>query len=52
MPQSAGLLLLLGGVAAGAPLRNVLMFAVDDLRSQLSVYPEGGAYMHTPNMDS
>jgi iduronate 2-sulfatase len=57
--KSAGLLLLLGGVAAGAPprnvgaspLRNVLMFAVDDLRSQLSIYPEGGAYMHTPNME-
>ena len=26
------------------------MFAVDDLRTQLSVYPEGGA-MHTPTFD-
>merc|ERR1719262_1650823 len=27
------------------------MIAVDDLRTQLSVYPEGGAVMHTPNIE-
>ena len=26
------------------------MIAVDDLRTQISPYPEGGAYMHTPNL--
>lgn len=31
--------------------KNVLMIAVDDLRTQLSVYPEGGSYMHTPNVE-
>lgn len=25
--------------------------AVDDLRTQMSPYPEGGSYMHTPNME-
>ena len=30
---------------------SVLMIAVDDLRTQLSVYPEGGASMHTPNIE-
>ena len=39
------------GVAFERPLHNVLMLCVDDLRTQLSVYPEGGAYMHTPNFD-
>ena len=29
----------------------MLMFAVDDLRAQLSVYPEGGRVMHTPNFE-
>ena len=37
--------------AEGAKLKSVLMFAVDDLRTQLSVYPEGGAVMKTPNFD-
>ena len=26
------------------------MLSVDDLRTQMSPYPEGGGYMHTPNM--
>ena len=30
--------------------RSVLMIAVDDLRTQLSIYPEGGEYMKTPNI--
>jgi len=32
-------------------LKSVLMLAVDDLRTQLSVYPEGGVYMQTPNIE-
>ena len=43
-------LLLLAPILGSRPLRNVLMLAVDDLRTQLSVYPEGGPYMHTPNL--
>ena len=35
----------------GGGLKSVLMIAVDDLRTQLSIYPEGGAVMHTPNFD-
>ena len=50
--------LLLGAVAVvmcddaprDRPLRSVLMLSVDDLRTQMSPYPEGGPYMHTPNM--
>ena len=37
--------------ASSRPLHNVLMLCVDDLRTQLSVYPEGGAVMHTPNIE-
>jgi len=40
---------LLGGSAA--KLKSVLMLPVDDLRTQLSVYEEGGAFMHTPNFE-
>jgi hypothetical protein len=48
-----GALLLAGalGGAAAAKKKSVLMFAVDDLRTQLSVYPEGGVVMKTPNFD-
>eukprot|EP01051_Picozoa_sp_SAG22_P007354 SAG22_NODE_514_length_9568_cov_10.711902_5_plen_218_part_00 len=34
-----------------ATKKSVLMFAVDDLRTQLSIYPEGGEVMHTPNFE-
>ena len=37
--------------ASDSKLKSVLMIAVDDLRTQLSVYPEGGVYMHTPNVE-
>eukprot|EP01045_Picozoa_sp_COSAG04_P049161 COSAG04_NODE_19239_length_421_cov_0.751553_1_plen_121_part_10 len=54
VPLAALALALLGSApspAEGAKLKSVLMFAVDDLRTQLSVYPEGGAVMKTPNFD-
>ena len=51
VPLAALALALLGSPAEGAKLKSVLMFAVDDLRTQLSVYPEGGAVMKTPNFD-
>ena len=35
--------------SAPAPL-NVLLIAVDDLRTEISPYPEG-AHMHTPNLE-
>ena len=35
--------------AAGAARKSALMFAIDDLRTQL--YPEGGEVMHTPNFE-
>jgi iduronate 2-sulfatase len=39
-------------VAAMSAARHpVVMIAVDDLRTQLSVYPEGGPEMHTPNIE-
>jgi iduronate 2-sulfatase len=38
-------------VEAAAAKKSVLMFAVDDLRTQLSIYPEGGKVMHTPNFE-
>ena len=44
------LLLLLLGAGPGAAARlNVVMVAVDDLRTELSIYPEG-KHMHTPNL--
>ncbi len=53
MQAPVALLLCSGALVAGAarPLRSVLMIAVDDLRTQLSIYPEGGAYMKTPNIE-
>ena len=45
------LLLLLLGAGPGAAARlNVVMVAVDDLRTELSIYPEG-KHMHTPNFE-
>jgi hypothetical protein len=43
------LLVLLGTAAAAAAAKrlNVLMVAIDDLRTEISPYPEG-AHMHTP----
>eukprot|EP00937_MAST-01D_sp_MAST-1D-sp2_P005943 g5943.t1 len=42
---------LLGAVALAttAPPLNVLLIAVDDLRTEMTPYPEG-AHMHTPNL--
>lgn len=40
-----------GPISASAALKSVLMIAVDDLRPQLSIYPEGGEVMHTPNFE-